>query len=155
MGGHGEGDSWTPILYEYAFRGPDFITLGVLALLAAQPDFVVLGVLTRRNPVASAGAFSRTLLTELSDELIERADIVCKCSGDPVHAAEVLFRAGEAAADPLPMWVADPDFRAPQPVIDALGEALRPWRLWLSGRGDRELPRRRGGLAGEALRLGG
>ncbi|MDE4142843.1 MalY/PatB family protein [Phaeobacter gallaeciensis] len=28
----------------------------------------------------------------------------------------------EAAADPLPMWVADMDFRAPQPVIDALVE---------------------------------
>ncbi len=26
----------------------------------------------------------------------------------------------QAAADPLPMWVADMDFRAPQPVIDAL-----------------------------------
>jgi cystathionine beta-lyase len=31
----------------------------------------------------------------------------------------------EAAADPLPMWVADMDFRAPQPVIDALVEAAR------------------------------
>lgn len=28
--------------------------------------------------------------------------------------------ADQAAADPLPMWVADMDFRAPQPVIDAL-----------------------------------
>jgi cystathionine beta-lyase len=31
----------------------------------------------------------------------------------------------EAAADPLPMWVADMDFRAPTPVIDALSEAVR------------------------------
>lgn len=30
-----------------------------------------------------------------------------------------------AAADPLPMWVADMDFRAPQPVIDALVEAAQ------------------------------
>ncbi len=29
----------------------------------------------------------------------------------------------EAAADPLPMWVADMDFRAPQPVRDALAAA--------------------------------
>lgn len=29
----------------------------------------------------------------------------------------------EAAADPLPMWVADMDFKAPQAVIDALKEA--------------------------------
>ncbi|WP_042381865.1 MalY/PatB family protein [Streptacidiphilus melanogenes] len=30
----------------------------------------------------------------------------------------------EAAADPLPMWVADTDFRAPQAVIDALHDAV-------------------------------
>ncbi|MGW1048430.1 hypothetical protein [Streptomyces sp. NPDC002521] len=30
----------------------------------------------------------------------------------------------EAAADPLPMWVADTDFRAPQVVIDALHQAV-------------------------------
>ncbi|WP_338662448.1 MalY/PatB family protein [Pararoseomonas sp. SCSIO 73927] len=31
-----------------------------------------------------------------------------------------LLAPDEAAADPLPMWVADMDFRAPQPVVDAL-----------------------------------
>lgn len=31
----------------------------------------------------------------------------------------------QAAADPLPMWVADMDFRAPQPVIDALVAAAQ------------------------------
>ncbi len=36
-----------------------------------------------------------------------------------------LLAPDEAAADPLPMWVADTDFRAPQPVIDALGAAVR------------------------------
>ncbi|GAA1161571.1 pyridoxal phosphate-dependent aminotransferase [Kribbella jejuensis] len=30
----------------------------------------------------------------------------------------------EVAADPLPMWVADMDFRSPRPVIDALHEAV-------------------------------
>jgi cystathionine beta-lyase len=30
----------------------------------------------------------------------------------------------QAAADPLPMWVADTDFKAPQPVLDALHEAV-------------------------------
>ena len=38
--------------------------------------------------------------------------------------AEKLLAADESAADPLPMWVADMDFRAPQPVIDALHEAV-------------------------------
>jgi cystathionine beta-lyase len=33
--------------------------------------------------------------------------------------------ADEAAADPLPMWVADMDFRSPPPVIEALDKAIR------------------------------
>src|SRR5690242_20035858 len=37
---------------------------------------------------------------------------------------EKLLSADEFAADPLPMWVADMDFRAPQPVIEALHEAV-------------------------------
>ena len=37
---------------------------------------------------------------------------------------EKLLSASEYAADPLPMWVADMDFRSPQPVIDALHEAV-------------------------------
>ncbi|SAL81019.1 aminotransferase, class I and II [Caballeronia arvi] len=37
---------------------------------------------------------------------------------------ERLLSAEECAADPLPMWVADMDFRTPQPVVDALHEAV-------------------------------
>ncbi|MEU6275614.1 MalY/PatB family protein [Streptomyces populi] len=39
-------------------------------------------------------------------------------------SARQFLTADEAAADPLPMWVADTDFRAPQVVIDALHEAV-------------------------------
>ena len=35
-----------------------------------------------------------------------------------------LLAPDEAAADPLPMWVADTDFKAPQAVIEALHEAV-------------------------------
>ena len=38
--------------------------------------------------------------------------------------AQHLPAADEAAADPLPMWVADTDFKAPQAVIDALHQAV-------------------------------
>lgn len=37
--------------------------------------------------------------------------------------ADTLLAPDEAAAEPLPMWVADSDFKAPRPVIDALIEA--------------------------------
>lgn len=39
-------------------------------------------------------------------------------------SAHELLTADEAAADPLPMWVADTDFKAPQAVIDALHQAV-------------------------------
>jgi cysteine-S-conjugate beta-lyase len=38
--------------------------------------------------------------------------------------AGAMLSSAEAAADPLPMWVADTDFKAPQPVIDALHAAV-------------------------------
>ena len=38
--------------------------------------------------------------------------------------AAQLLAPDEAAADPLPMWVADTDFRAPQAVLDALHAAV-------------------------------
>jgi cystathionine beta-lyase len=38
--------------------------------------------------------------------------------------ANKLLSTDEFEADPLPMWVADTDFRAPQPVIDALHEVV-------------------------------
>ncbi|MDA5146077.1 pyridoxal phosphate-dependent aminotransferase [Streptomyces sp. AD681] len=38
--------------------------------------------------------------------------------------AHQLLTPDEAAADPLPMWVADTDFKAPQAVLDALHQAV-------------------------------
>ncbi|RAZ72967.1 MalY/PatB family protein [Mesorhizobium atlanticum] len=40
-------------------------------------------------------------------------------------SVKAFLPAEAAAADPLPMWVADMDFRAPQPVIDALVKAAQ------------------------------
>ncbi|MFJ3981383.1 MalY/PatB family protein [Streptomyces fungicidicus] len=39
-------------------------------------------------------------------------------------SAQQFLTADEIAADPLPMWVADTDFKAPQVVIDALHQAV-------------------------------
>jgi len=59
--------------------------------------------------------------TSLFDEVIDR-----KASNSMKWAfAEKLLAPDEAAADPLPMWVADTDFKAPQAVIDALAGAVR------------------------------
>jgi cysteine-S-conjugate beta-lyase len=54
------------------------------------------------------------------DEVLDRAGSnSMKWAG-----ARAMLSPAEAAADPLPMWVADTDFKAPQPVIDALHAAV-------------------------------
>ena len=78
--------------------GTGFVARGVVAALARQPDFAVTGVLTRRPVAQSAHAFPEDLLTNSAERLAERADIVLECSGDTVHAAEVLMCAGRAGA---------------------------------------------------------
>jgi cystathionine beta-lyase len=54
------------------------------------------------------------------DEIIDRSDSnsVKWAFGDKFLSSE------ERAANPIPMWVADMDFRAPPPVIEALGRVL-------------------------------
>jgi predicted homoserine dehydrogenase-like protein len=76
--------------------GTGFVARGVFAALARQPDLAVTGVLTRRPVAQSRHAFPEALLTGSIDALAARADIVFECSGDTLHAAEVLLRAGEA-----------------------------------------------------------
>lgn len=78
--------------------GTGFVARGVFAALSRQPDFAVTGVLTRRPTALSAGAFPEALLTNSAERLAERADIVFDCSGDTLHAAEVLATAGAAGA---------------------------------------------------------
>jgi predicted homoserine dehydrogenase-like protein len=76
--------------------GTGFVARGVFAALARQPDFAVTGVLTRRPVGLVAAAFPEALLTNSIDALVEAADVVFECSGDTLHAAEVLLSAGEA-----------------------------------------------------------
>ncbi|SEI71908.1 aminotransferase class I/II-fold pyridoxal phosphate-dependent enzyme, partial [Paraburkholderia diazotrophica] len=69
------------------------------------------------TPASGAGAGK---VGSIFDEVIDR-----KNSNSLKWAfGEKLLTAREFTADPLPMWVADMDFRAPQVVIDALHEAV-------------------------------
>lgn len=74
------------------------------------------------NQQAVVKDVSRTeaLAPSIFDEVIDR-----KNSNSMKWAyANRMLAADEAAADPLPMWVADTDFKAPQAVIDALQDAV-------------------------------
>lgn len=59
--------------------------------------------------------------TSCFDEQIDRR----KSNSMKWDGVQTMLAPDEAAADPLPMWVADMDFRAPQPVIDSLVEAAQ------------------------------
>ncbi|TPE49477.1 pyridoxal phosphate-dependent aminotransferase [Maribrevibacterium harenarium] len=61
-----------------------------------------------------------TLGASIFDEVIDRT----KTNSMKWAYSKQLLKADEAAANPLPMWVADMDFKAPQAVIDALHEAV-------------------------------
>lgn len=54
------------------------------------------------------------------DEIVDRK----KSNSMKWAIADKLLAPDEAAAQPLPMWVADTDFKSPRPVIDALHEAV-------------------------------
>ena len=83
------------------------------------------------------------------DEVIDRrATNSMKWDG-----VQTMLAPDEAAADPLPMWVADMDFRAPEPVIAALVEAGARRGLRLSERRHQKLCRGRDRLAA-AVRVG-
>ena len=56
----------------------------------------------------------------LFDETLDRAH----SNSMKWASARTMLTPTEAAADPLPMWVADTDFKAPQAVIDALHTAV-------------------------------
>lgn len=69
---------------------------------------------------AAQHAMSNGFSPSIFDEVIDR-----KNSNSMKWAyADKLLAPHEAVADPLPMWVADTDFKAPQAVIDALHDAV-------------------------------
>jgi len=76
--------------------GTGFISRNFAWLVQGTEGFSVSGVLTRR-PVDSCGEHPcRNLVTNSVLELLENADVVFECSGDPIYAAEVVEAACQA-----------------------------------------------------------
>ena len=76
--------------------GAGFVARGISNLIGSLPDFEVVSVLSRRPVDQSASFFPEGTMTNSMDELIEKSEIVLECSGDAVHAANVLVAAGDA-----------------------------------------------------------
>lgn len=70
--------------------------------------------------VIAPAMYGESSKTSIFDEVINRRHT----NSMKWDCGPMFLQPDECAADPLPMWVADMDFRAPQPVLDALQEAI-------------------------------
>jgi predicted homoserine dehydrogenase-like protein len=75
--------------------GTGFIAMGLCFLFRTCADLAVGRVLTRR-PIHTVTNLQDMPLTRSLDELIEHSDLIVECSGDIVHASNVVDRAFQA-----------------------------------------------------------
>ena len=87
--------------------GTGFIARGFARLIArSHPDLRIAAVLTRRDP-ASVEFPVREALTQSIGQLLEKSELVVECSGDPIHATEVI---DQALAAGLPVVTMNSEF---------------------------------------------
>ncbi len=93
--------------YRIGVVGSGFIARGFVMAMQHVKDLRVTRVLTRTDPRTRKDFPRPELLTNSIDDLIEHADIVVECSGDVVHASEVVDRVLQAG---LPVVTMDAEF---------------------------------------------
>lgn len=72
--------------------GTGFIASGLFRMIDGAEDFTVASILTRR-PKESVAHLPGDLVTHSLEEFVSRTDIVLECSGDALHATEVILEA--------------------------------------------------------------
>ncbi|HBR14219.1 MAG TPA: NAD(P)-dependent oxidoreductase [Candidatus Omnitrophica bacterium] len=87
--------------------GTGFIAKGFVRALENCVDLTVSGVLTRRDIHACAEFPRKRALTNSVAELVENSDIVVECSGDAIHATDVIDQALKAS---LPVVTMNSEF---------------------------------------------
>lgn len=75
--------------------GTGFIATGFAHLIMVSPDFAISKVLTRR-PKTSITDIPQQYLTDSINELVDESDFIFECSGDVVHATQVVLAATNA-----------------------------------------------------------
>ncbi|MEZ0389964.1 MAG: NAD(P)-dependent oxidoreductase, partial [Verrucomicrobium sp.] len=75
--------------------GTGFIAMGLGLLLRTSSDMTVSRILTRR-PINTVQEVDSNLLTRSMEDLMANSDIIVECSGDIIHACEVVKSAHEA-----------------------------------------------------------
>jgi len=72
--------------------GTGFIAKGLFNIINNSEDFIVSKMLTRRS-ISSISKLPNDIMTNSPEELIEQSDIVLECSGDVLHATDVILKA--------------------------------------------------------------
>lgn len=88
--------------------GTGFIATGLLKSLSRMPEFRVTKMLTRRNLRHVNDQPRPELLTDDVDELIAHCDLVVECSGDVIHATNVIDK---LLAHNIPVVTMDAEFQ--------------------------------------------
>lgn len=107
-----------PFPFRVGVSGTGFIARGFIAATRARSDYRISAVLTRRTPMSVEG-IPRELLVRTAEELAEHCDLIVECSGDVLHATEVV----------------DVALRAGLPVVTMNSEFHVTSGSWFSGRG--------------------
>lgn len=82
--------------------GTGFIAQGLARAIRRSVDFSVGPVLTRRKEQKFQGFHDDEIVLSM-DALIEKAEIIVECSGDPLHATDVIERAMSAGSKVVTM----------------------------------------------------
>lgn len=87
--------------------GTGFIATGLYNLLLNSKRWRVEQVLTRRR-IDTVDGFKTEVLTNSPEELITRSDIIVECSGDVIHATDVI---SESMKNKRPVVTMDAEFQ--------------------------------------------
>ncbi len=83
--------------HKIAIVGTGFIAKGLARLITGHhPDLAICAVLTRRKTVSAADFPVSEQLTNSISQLVDQSDLIVECSGDPIHATDVVNAAFEA-----------------------------------------------------------
>jgi predicted homoserine dehydrogenase-like protein len=107
-----------PLPFRVGVSGTGFIARGFVAATRKRLDFQISAILSRRPPLSIEG-LPRELLVRTAEELVEHCDLVLECSGDVLHATEVI----------------DAAMHAGLPVVTMNSEFHVTTGSWFSGRG--------------------
>jgi len=88
--------------------GTGFIGKGFVMALEGQQDLSLSRVLTRREIESCSGFPRQEALTNSVHELIDHSDVIVECSGDVIHATDVIDMALQAL---LPVVTMDCEFQ--------------------------------------------